>query len=95
MFLPSSRYASLATEKLTTGGTTVNYVSRRFLPRAESMQIQSQVNVAPDDRIDLISWRTLGDPEIFWRVCDANNAMYPLSLTTTPGRTLNIPVPGS
>lgn len=49
----------------------------------------------PNDRIDLVSSRSLGDPEQFWRLCDANNAMYPLILTTSPGRVLDVPVPGS
>jgi len=36
---------------------------------------------------------TLGDPELFWRVCDANRAMRPDELTETIGRRLRITLP--
>ena len=35
----------------------------------------------------------LGDPEQFWRICDANDAMHPLDMTSEPGRILRIAVP--
>ena len=35
----------------------------------------------------------LGDPEQFWRVCDANRAMRPDELTETIGRRLRITLP--
>ena len=34
----------------------------------------------------------LGDPEQFWRICDANDAMRPDDLTAEVGRRLLIPV---
>jgi hypothetical protein len=37
--------------------------------------------------------RALGDPEQFWRICDANNAMYPPDLVAEPGQRLRVPVP--
>jgi hypothetical protein len=57
------------------------------------MPVLQEVTVTAADRLDLIAARTLGDPEQFWRVCDANNAMDPLDLTTTLGRVLRVPVP--
>ena len=33
------------------------------------------------DRLDNVSAQYLGDPEQFWRLCDANNAMEPEELT--------------
>ena len=36
--------------------------------------------------------RTLGDPQAFWRICDANDALEPAELEH-PGRTLTVPVP--
>jgi hypothetical protein len=53
-----------------------------------------EVTVAQSDRLDLITYRTLGDPEAFWRVADANNAMNPTELEQ-PGVTLRIPIPGA
>ncbi len=52
-----------------------------------------EITVNDGDRLDLITAKTLGDPEQFWRVCDANNAMNPFDLTAEPGRTLRVPVP--
>ena len=39
------------------------------------------------------SARYLGDPELFWRLCDANVAMRPAELTETIGRRLHITLP--
>jgi hypothetical protein len=36
--------------------------------------------VAEDDRVDLIAYRHLGDPQAWWRICDANAAMDPAAL---------------
>jgi hypothetical protein len=96
MFAQNSRYAAIQDEQLTrSDGTQLNYKGRRFLPQTKGMQIIQLVTVVAGDRIDLIASRTIGDPELFWRVCDASDAMYPLALTTQPGRSLNIPMPGS
>ena len=74
-------------------GSTIRYVGRRFLPQGENMTVLQTVTVVAGDRIDLVTSRTLGNPEQFWKVCDANNAMYPLDLTVQPGRELIIPMP--
>lgn len=94
MFEPSSRYYSLETAVHTMpDGRIVTYKRRRILPRGEEMDLLVEVTVAEGDRLDLIAFRTLGDPEIFWRVCDANDAMNPFDLVAEPNRTLRVPVP--
>jgi hypothetical protein len=94
MFEPTSRYYALETATLTApDGRIIAYKRRRFLPQGESMPLLVEVTVTQGDRLDLITARTLGDPEQFWRVCDANNAMNPFDLTAEPGRTLRVPVP--
>lgn len=94
MFEPTSRYYALETAQLATAdGRTVSYKRRRFLPQGESMPLLVELAVAQGDRLDLITARTLGDPEQFWRVCDANNAMDPFDLVAEPGRALRVPVP--
>jgi len=94
MFSPTSRYSPLETATLTTpDGRSVAYKRRRFLPRGEEMPLLVEVVVTDGDRLDLITARTLGDPEQFWRVADANNAMNPVALTAEPGRRLRVPVP--
>ena len=94
MFEHTSRYYELETARYTTSDDRViAYKRRRFLPEGDEMPLLIEVTVTQADRLDLIAARTLGDPEQFWRVCDANNAMNPLDLTVEPGRTVRVPVP--
>ena len=52
-----------------------------------------EFTITEGDRLDLITYRTLGDPEQFWQICDANNAMNPVELTEDLGSSLVIPLP--
>jgi hypothetical protein len=94
MFDQNSRYSKIENDILQQGGNIVTYKKRRFLPQGENIPTLIQVSVMAQDRIDLVTSRTLGVPEQFWRVCDKNNAMYPLDLTKEPGKLLLIPIPG-
>jgi hypothetical protein len=47
--------------------------------------------VAQHDRLDLLAERYLLDSESFWRICDANLALWPPDLTAEPGRLIVIP----
>ena len=95
MFEPTSRYYSLGTKTYTgADGRIIAYVSRRFVPRGESMTLLIEVIVSQGDRLDLIAARTIGDPEQFWRICDANNAMDPQDLVDAgPGNKVRVPAP--
>jgi hypothetical protein len=94
MFDASSRYATVETAMLRDpDGRVVAYVRRRFLPQGAGMPLLVEVEVAQGDRLDLITARALGDPEAFWRVCDANNALDPADLTRAIGRHLRVPFP--
>ncbi len=94
MFTFTSRYYNLETVMLTLpDGRVVAYKRRRFLPQGELMPMLTEVTVTEGDRLDLITARTLGDPEHFWRVADANNAMNPFDLTAEVGRILRVPIP--
>ena len=94
MFEPTSRYYAIETATLTgPDGRRIAYKRRRFLPQGEAMALLVEVTVTAGDRLDLITARTLGDPEQYWRVCDANNAMNPAALTATLGQRLRVPVP--
>lgn len=93
MFESTSRYYTLENATLTTpDGRVIAYKRRRFLPDGKDMQLLVEVNVTEGDRLDTITARTLGDPEQFWRICDANNTMNPLDLIE-PGRVVRVPVP--
>ena len=93
MFAPNSRYFTLETATIPLpDGRIAAYKRRRFVPGAGSLAQLLEVVVTQDDRIDLITARTLGDPEQFWRVCDANDSLDPTDLVVT-GRRLRVPVP--
>lgn len=94
MFDAGSRYAALETATLRDAdGRVVAYVRRRFVPQGAGLPLLVEVEVVQGDRLDLITARALGDPEAFWRVCDANDALDPADLTRTVGRYLRVPLP--
>ncbi len=74
-------------------GKPLVYLPRRFLPQAGNFQTVQEHNIVQGERLDNIAAQYLGDPELFWRLCDANNAMRPQDLTETPGTKLNITLP--
>jgi hypothetical protein len=93
-FPPNSRYHSTSFGRLELpGGRTIAYLRRRFVPPPERFAILREHTVVQGDRLDLLAARHLGDPELFWRICDANGAMRPDELTETIGRRLRITLP--
>jgi hypothetical protein len=94
MFEPTSRYAAIGTATFRTAdGRDVVYKKRRFLPQGRRLPLVQEITVTQGDRLDLIAARTLGDPEQFWQICDANEAMHPAELTREAGRVLRITFP--
>ena len=94
IFLATSRYFGIATAVYTLpDGRDVVYLRRRFLPPAAASTIVALHPVTEGDRLDNITARSIGDPEQFWRLCDANNALHPDELTAEIGRRLKIPLP--
>lgn len=94
MFQMTSRYFNLETATLETAeGKTVVYVRRRFLPSPERFALLQEHLVGQDERLDNITAIYLSDPEMFWQLCDANNAMQPEELTEQIGRHLRITLP--
>jgi nucleoid-associated protein YgaU len=94
MFPVTSRYYGIETAKYQTpDGREIVYLRRRFVPDAANSIVLTEHVVTQGERLDNITARYLGDPEQFWRLCDANNAMNPDELTATIGRRLRIPLP--
>jgi hypothetical protein len=95
MLDPTSRYANLgtATYQDTQADRSIAYIPRRFVPKQMGIPAIMEVTVTTHDRLDLIAARTLGPPDQYWRICDANNAMNPFALTDQVGRTLRIVSP--
>jgi hypothetical protein len=95
MFDSTSRYAKIATTKLTVtdrDGTSreIRYVRRRFLPASDEMPTLVEHTGTQGERLDRITARYVGDPAQFWRVCDANNVLRPDELTDEVGRVIRI-----
>jgi nucleoid-associated protein YgaU len=94
MFEATSRYYNIeATIWVRPDGTQAAYKRRRFLPPANTLPMLVEVTVNEGDRLDNITASTLGDPQQYWRICDANNCMNPALLATVPGQRLRVPVP--
>jgi hypothetical protein len=94
MLSATSRYFSLPTTTYETpAGETIVYLRRRFVPRPEALAPLEEHTVALGERLDTIAAARLGDPEQFWRICDANRALRPEELTETVGRRLRITLP--
>lgn len=93
-FPPNSRYAGIETAKLVTAeGEEIVYLRRRLVPQPERFSTLREHAVTEGERLDNLAARNLGDPELFWRLCDANRALRPDELTETIGRRLRIPMP--
>jgi hypothetical protein len=97
MTAPTSRYAGLPYLTYTAAdGETIVYLSRRFVPQPWTIHAPTGVTVqqADRDRLDLVTTRALRQqPELFWRIADANDAMDPFDLTHPPGLVLRVPSP--
>ena len=93
-FSPNSRYAAAQTATLQTpDGRTLVYLRRRFVPSPQRFALLQEHAVVAGDRLDNLAAHYIGDPEQFWRICDANNALRPHELTERVGRRLRITLP--
>jgi hypothetical protein len=89
----TSRYYNVDTaDYVFADGRHVAYRRRRFLPGAGALQTLTWVTVEGGDRLDLITAASLGDPELYWQICDANDVLRPDELEVV-GRRLHIPLP--
>jgi hypothetical protein len=94
MFSINSRYYGAPTATLETpDGRQIVYVRRRFVPPPENFSVLFEHVVTEGERLDNITAQNLGDPEQFWRVCDANGAIRPEELVETVGRRIRITLP--
>ncbi|MFP5246424.1 MAG: LysM domain-containing protein [Thermoanaerobaculia bacterium] len=93
-FGPTSRYHGIEIAELSLpDGGTARYVRRRFIPQPSQYETLTEHTVTAGDRIDNITSHYLGDPEQYWRVCDANAALRPDDLTDTVGERIRITLP--
>jgi len=91
MFFRGSRYENIPdTELVDRHGRAIRYKRMRFIPDVPG---RLTYKVVEGDRPDLAAYKTLGDPELFWWLCDVNKVRRPAELTRTPGTTIAVPGP--
>jgi nucleoid-associated protein YgaU len=92
MFAPGSRYERVGDAAFEQpDGRIVSYKLLRIPP--PPAPVSQEARVAEGERLDLIAHRLYGDPEQFWRICDANRVLRADELER-PGRRLTIPLAG-
>ena len=76
-----SRYQGLQIrERVAEGGRPVRYLARRFLP-------QPRASADPEiagERLDNLAARLLGDPTLYWQICDETRVLNPAELEQPP-----------
>ena len=93
-FPPTSRYYGIEVAVLEgPDGEPTPYLRRRLLPQSSRFAVLSEHVVMGGERLDQIAAAAFGDPELFFRLCDANDALHPLELTERVGRRLRITLP--
>jgi len=92
-FAPGSRYFGLETGTIQIGDMPIPFVRRRFIPSPDRFLTIQEHTVSQGERPDQLSNQYLGDPEQYWRICDANVVMQPDELTDTIGKQVRITLP--
>ena len=91
MFAPGSRYARVPQAVFVDrDGRSRPYVLLRPI-RSGRRRRGSVHELADAERLDLVAFRFFGDPEQFWRICDANATLRPDDLEVV-GRRFVIPI---
>jgi len=93
-FESNSRYFGIALGfQSASGDRPIAYVLRRFIPQMRDINIIAEHIVQGGERPDLLAAQRLGDPELYWRIADANAVTDPFQLTDTIGLRVKIPAP--
>ena len=93
-FPDNSRYHGVEITALEQPGQEpIAHLKRRFVPPPERFSLIQEHTVVEGDRVDNLAAQTLGDPELYWRLCDANAVMHPEELTEKAGDKVAITLP--
>ncbi|MFG2328071.1 LysM domain-containing protein [Streptomyces sp. NPDC048604] len=97
---PTSRYADVGvTAHVRPPGPgeepapPVPYFRRRLCPPQERFALLHEYATEEGDRRDLVAAGLLGDPELWWRLADANGVIDPARMMLPPGHRLRITLP--
>jgi nucleoid-associated protein YgaU len=93
---PTSRYYGFAVSTLSRAdGKKIAYLQRRMVPQPEIYASVTNYIVVDGDRIDNVAAKYLGDPLLYWMICEANGASDPDALMSQVGRRIKIPLAAS
>lgn len=93
-FSSGSRYSDSETKTMKTSlGREIVFIKRRFIPQPGEFSVFQTHTIQEGDRLDNIASQYIGNPEHFWRICDANGAINPGELTENVGEKINITLP--
>ncbi len=91
---PASRYHDIPLgTRVLADGRSVAFLKRRFPMEPTRMRHLAEHLSSDSDRLDRIAALYLGDPTLFWRICDANLALHPDEVLQEAGRLVVIAVP--
>lgn len=88
LFFKGSRYADVQDHQIVRSGEVIRYKGMRIIPDTPAY---TRHRIQFGERLDHIAHIFYQDPARFWRICDANGAMWPDDLTSDADRTLWIP----
>lgn len=75
MLFKGSRYQKVPEAMLTDeNGRVIRYITTRFI--VDPLALVGH-RVQNGERLDNIAWLQFRDAERFWRICDANRALWP------------------
>ena len=95
-FPPTSRYATVGTATYVRvpgpgqEAVPVAFLRRRLVPAPERFALLYEHTCVEGDRRDLVAAAHLSDPELWWRLADANGVIDPATMTLPVGRRLRI-----
>ncbi len=98
MFDPTSRYSAVPDATLSVREPdglvrVIVYKRRRLIRPASEAATLAEHSYSQGERLDTLAARYLGDPRLFWRICDANEILRPGELTEEVGRAIRIAMP--
>lgn len=93
-FPESSRYNGIETANHKTDkGENITYIKRRFVPQPENFVLLQEHTVTQGERLDNLTTQYYNDPEMYWKICDANGVIRPNEIVETIGNKIRITLP--
>lgn len=93
-FPPNSRYYLVPERwRIAADGTEERFLARRIIPEQARYQVLDRYRPQIGERIEQVASAVFGDPEQYWKLCDANGSEEPAGATSPEGRLLIVPMP--